>query len=632
MKNVFLFLLFLSMYSCLSPEREMLEQALDFADTNRPELEKVLRHYADEPEKRAAAEYLIRNMPRYYTACSADIEVMKDFMIHADKNGDIDEERFEKFGRRSPQNVTRVYDSKTLTADYLIKNIERAFDAYAKPWNRTLPFADFCELILPYRIGDEPTEEWWTAYAERYGRLLSGYSGNDPIAAANLLCDSLRAEGYRYCKDFGTPHLGGAFHLEHRVGKCVDQCDFTIYLLRALGIPCTLHRYYYSSETRTGHLWPVLRDTTGSYVQYEYQSGKAHRDSVYTDRRRIGKVYREHFGLFAPRRVARKELPPFFRNPYVEDVSSMYFKDTLSLDTDAADGNLYLGVFNAHGWVAIDRAEAKNGKAVFPHVEREAVYVPLGYENGGYREVGVPFRFDSAGVHPYLPDLEQLDTVKLLRKYYFPFWCNVFQKYVENARFEVSLTSDFSRPVLLHRVNGVPSVDYQPVSLPRPVKCRYLRYTVADSTALEISDILVYADGELLRPAHVDTPLPRFRNWRTEFLYDGDPLTYFASEERGASVIYDFGREVAPDSLLYITRTDDNYIRPGDYYELFYHAGKEGWRSLGRQEAIRTNLVFDGVPRGALLYLHNLTRGVEEQVFHMENGKQVFVTQMNVEQ
>ncbi len=35
-------------------------------------------------------------------------------------------------------------------------------------------------------------------------------------------------------------------------------------------------------------------------------------------------------------------------------------------------------------------------------------------------------------------------------------------------------------------------------------------------------------------------------------------------------------------------------------------------------------LVYENVPRGALLWLHNHTRGVEEQVFRWLDGKQVF--------
>ena len=71
---------------------------------------------------------------------------------------------------------------------------------------------------------------------------------------------------------------------------------------------------------------------------------------------------------------------------------------------------------------------------------------------------------------------------------------------------------------------------------------------------------------------------------------------------------------------------DDNFVRIGDVYELFYHGGKDGWISLGQKKATDTFLVYDNMPRGALFYLHDITRGKEEQVFRIENGKQVFIS------
>ena len=60
-------------------------------------------------------------------------------------------------------------------------------------------------------------------------------------------------------------------------------------------------------------------------------------------------------------------------------------------------------------------------------------------------------------------------------------------------------------------------------------------------------------------------------------------------------------------------------------YELFYHGGIKGWISLGKQIAEGTELYYEGVPDGALLWLHNHTRGKEERCFYMKDGKQLFI-------
>lgn len=49
-----------------------------------------------------------------------------------------------------------------------------------------------------------------------------------------------------------------------------------------------------------------------------------------------------------------------------------------------------------------------------------------------------------------------------------------------------------------------------------------------------------------------------------------------------------------------------------------------GW-SLGRKTAVEAQLVYENVPVNALLWLTNLSRGRDEQVFYIEDGEQVFV-------
>lgn len=52
------------------------------------------------------------------------------------------------------------------------------------------------------------------------------------------------------------------------------------------------------------------------------------------------------------------------------------------------------------------------------------------------------------------------------------------------------------------------------------------------------------------------------------------------------------------DRIHIVPRNDDNFIRPGDEYELFYQNGAEGWISLGRQTAVTDRLKYDRIPSG----------------------------------
>ena len=56
------------------------------------------------------------------------------------------------------------------------------------------------------------------------------------------------------------------------------------------------------------------------------------------------------------------------------------------------------------------------------------------------------------------------------------------------------------------------------------------------------------------------------------------------------------------------------------------HPLPANWTSLGRQIGRRATqeLVYDNVPAGALLLLHNHTKGKEERIFTYEDGRQVW--------
>ncbi|MDR0427931.1 MAG: discoidin domain-containing protein, partial [Dysgonamonadaceae bacterium] len=111
---------------------------------------------------------------------------------------------------------------------------------------------------------------------------------------------------------------------------------------------------------------------------------------------------------------------------------------------------------------------------------------------------------------------------------------------------------------------------------------------------------------------------------KKEAVFDGDPLTYFdAIEEKGSWAGLDLGEPKEIGEVNYLFRNDDNNIRLGDEYELFYF-GINGWTSLGRQFAGSSTLVYENAPTKALFWLRNHTRGKEEIPFSNENGEQVF--------
>ena len=256
-----------------SLHQKQLMHALDFSAANSKELEKVLKHYEHDSLKLEAAKFLIRNMPHCYSyQQGGEMDSVKRVRTCYSPFGQIDQTYARRWGHYTYRNLLKIYDAHIITAEYLIDNIDRAFDNWQKrPWNRSLSFEDFCEYLLPYRIGDEPLEEWRELYEKKYGYLLDSiYKGSDVVEAANLVSKHLQEPVFIYCEDFELPHIGPRYLFSHRYGSCVDAADIVTYAFRAVGIPCME-----DTDARGGHVWNVVRDTTESDVPIWYIASEA---------------------------------------------------------------------------------------------------------------------------------------------------------------------------------------------------------------------------------------------------------------------------------------------------------------------------------------------------------------------
>ena len=207
-----------SVFVACSSADKRLEYALSFAGDNRGELEKVLEHYGQEPEKLEAARFLIRNMPHWYAYEGWQLDSVRQ-MLALRK---LDKESIKKWKQVSFYSLPKVYDAQVITSNYLIENIDLAFKVWKKyPWNRSLDFDDFCEFILPYRIDNEPLSSWRKLYYEHYTPILDSlYHGEDVVYACRMVCGELKKRELYYFTELIIPHMDGEFLYHHRIGYC----------------------------------------------------------------------------------------------------------------------------------------------------------------------------------------------------------------------------------------------------------------------------------------------------------------------------------------------------------------------------------------------------------------------------
>lgn len=633
-------LLALLLTTCRSEADKRLMYALSFADGNKAELEKVLEHYHNDPEKHAAACFLITNMIGCYSTKSTYQDSVKRIMSDALKNEPriggvfaMNPEVVKKWNN-VPKHYVKESDLQTIKADFLIENIDQAFVVWRKyPWNRSLSFSDFCEYILPYRIGDEELSNWRQLFYERYSPLLDTYSGNDVVEACNLLIRELKREKLYYNTEFSIPHMGGAYLFENRLGACREGCDIGIYAMRACGIPTAIDQYIYSPEYQNGHTWNVVRDTTGKFLPFWFSQFEARRD-MKDDGRKKGKVYRDCFGLqeeIYEGIATDKNVPAVFRNRFAKDVTANYTgpnEITIPISPEKEE-YVYLGVFSPKGWIPIDIARSEGRSVTFRNLEPNIFYQPLYVDATTQRPAGFPFWFSDTEVHLLAPDTTQQTEVMLKRKHSLvPLISGYLYRNTIGSKIESASNKSFSNPELLYQITDTLVSNYYVFTPLHSIRERFVRYASPIGKPIELADIAFYSDTACTEkiPAQIIQPIEPVNDLIK--MQDEKILTFFVSKDTSCYIAFDLGKPTEIKSIVFSPRNDDNYVWPGDEYELFYQAGTNGWRSLGRQIATDRELRYQAPPN-ALFWLRNRTKGREEQVFIYRNEKQIFTVNLN---
>lgn len=614
------------MSGCISrPDR--LEYALEFAGKNRVELEKVLEHYKGDTMKYRAACFLIENMPRWYSYDGWQLDTLHA-LLERQLAGTLRESDRMWHGFDF-HTLEKVYDARVITSDYLIRNIEMSFREWQeRPWNRTLPFEDFCELILPYRIGNERLTEWRTLYRSYYGSLLDSlYTGSDMLEACKIINDELARQDCRYCVDWNVPHHD-AIHLFHtRIGYCRENSDLIQYAMRSCGIPVAADFMPYSPDYRYSHEWNVVCDTTGKYIQFGYDGIDPLRNNTQSDGRKKGKVFRYCFAMQKEREETCNAAgwnTGGMEGKYWKDVTSGYFGENEAVVGLSANVNSPVGlaVFSTGGWKVIGEGIRKSGNRVcFRNIEPSIIYMPVTLDSNVH-PAGYPFMLCRDGhVEEFVPDTVNQEKVVLSRKMALIPRVAAWGYSQIGARIEGDVNVDFGNPKLIAEIKDTIDYTFGIFESSCHVPVKYVRY-VPPFGLTQIAELRMYDDSEMEREIKLSpvTDLPYIEN-----VTDGNILSHLYRKTGTVSspLVFELDRPSRIEKVYYIPRTDDNYVWKGDVYELFYNDGVNGWKSLGTRTASGKDITFSA-PKNALLWLRDKTKGNEEQVFIYRNNRQWF--------
>lgn len=638
---------FLFLCSSCNGQIDCLEFALEQAGTNREELEKVLKYFENDSLKYRAACFLIENMPLYgYYEGSELIKYNRYFEIYSDGKHDPHEltDSLQKAdGVFLPELLTRKRDVETIDSALMVNHIEWAFKVWnEQPWGKNICWKDFCEFILPYRVGDEPLMEWREKFYNQYNPLLDSIRGlpkaEDPLFVAQFLINEWKKEPFKWTMSLpGGPHVGPDV-VKFRSGTCREYTDAIAYILRSVGIPCGMDQVLLKGKNNEPHFWSFMYDKDGKLYVSE--------PKVWTslDKTSISetKVYRVTFGINEDWNKKRKNssfaIYPTFCNAHLQDVTDLYygrtaFRITLSY-SDMYGGikekePVYLCLSSRSKWIPVDFALMGNDEVSFEHVGGGNVCVIATWDGNNLHVQSDPFLIDkeTGNLHFYRPT-GRMEEVDLYAKFNMEDGFGDFVHLMVGGVVEGCNRKDFVGADTLHLITEIPSRLFMKIVLKNVQPYRYVRYRGGKGSYCDISELFLYEEGNdstslsgrIIGYAGNDgyADLHGYDN-----VFDGDPYTSFhckESEGGWAGIDLEYPRMI--DKIVYVPRNRDNFVRQGDFYELFYWE-HGNWVSLGSQMATSDVLHYT-VPQGALLFLRNHTRGNAERIFEYREGRQMF--------
>lgn len=597
--------------SCDSVERRAWKVAESEPD-NRVEISDFLNHYkrAGNNEKYQAACFLVANMPNKYS-----------------------------LGEGYP---SRVYDLKVVKADSLIRSLDYSFALRdTSEYLRQYSFDDFCEYVLPYRIANEPAEYYWSRDIPRWIRVNQA-ENSDIVTQAKRINRRIKVETVP--EAWGNPQMGYSATRFGQFGKCDDRAILATMAMRSMGIPAAFEFIPNWGSNNNGHSFcsVILPNDSICVFQDINDDGENLLLS-----QKAPKIYRQMFSTqkntLTYKNRETEPIPPLFQEHNLQDVTRLHGigqqNVTIPIQAETSNKIAYLCVFTPREWVPVAYGENKGRNTMFeavgdgsnPHGFKPAkgenigngiVYLPAIYSDAGVVPAADPVIVSEQGIRTITPQ-PQTETVRLSRKYPRLIRIIRFADQLVGGIFEGANKRDFSDATTLYNIIETPLSRLQRVSVTKDKPFRFIRYRKPQGV-FGMGELCVYnASGQSVKGRRLIACDALASEPDLVNISDGAPLTYY--ELTGGIDLwagFEFERPTHISQLEFCPRNDDNEITPGDEYELFYW--NNGWVSLGCKTADDYTLDYTDVPKGALLWLRDLTRGREERPFTYENGTQIW--------
>lgn len=372
---------------------------------NKTELYTAFESFCNEEDslKFKALCFLIDNMSShveksYYFVDDDEEKVVFDELNYKDFRTSL--RAFEKIkeerGKLEARKVT-ISDIETMQADYLVANINLAFES----WSETnYDFKIFCEYILPYRVNVEPLYDWREKYNKRFSKIIDTEDQSPLKEKIKYLVDNINlwfvcTFGIEKRKD-PLPRLGSLQLLHRKKGTCEDVAALSVFALRSLGIASTVDVVPFWGTSTGGHTLNCAFDYDGTPIHFDVLDRS---DSLHNFVREPAKVFRSTYSIqknSLANQVAKNNIPSVevLKSPNYIDVTEEYWK-TQDVECKLEQnpiGNevVYACTFNGMMWLPVWWTHPIDNVATFKNMGQGVVYLPKYYRDSKMVTAGYP--------------------------------------------------------------------------------------------------------------------------------------------------------------------------------------------------------------------------------------------------
>ncbi|MFD2035020.1 hypothetical protein ACFSKL_09470 [Belliella marina] len=636
--------------SCNYPKE--VELVLAASESNREELEKVIEYFSESEnkEKLKAAYFLISNMHGKYWLDGEEKDKYSplfdtiDSLWQAGERVNFDHKvqmseywealKIEK-GYPNVVNANLNSDILSLNSETLISHIEQAFLARETlTWCKDLPFDDFCEFVLPFRIGAEKPEPWNKILWEKWQVARDTMPNANRMEISEIINNHNAFHMHHMALFWEYPFDMSASEFEKvRLGSCKHSVFYTAMAMRANGLPVGVDFVPQWAGSNAGHEWNILLKEDGIFHPFDAVNKGFELDLSF---RKVAKVFRK---TYTPQQTGLdkqdlENLPPSFRDLYRIDVTHEYVKTfDVEIFLDQVPQNTkhaIIATFNNKEWAPQYWGEIKGGKATFKNMGSNIAYVVMDYRQGRSELLTEPFILDSLGkIIPLAANESQLQEMRLTRKYPLTSFMEGIMGFVVGNKFQGANQRDFSDSVTLFTIEKTP-LKIETAKIHDTNKYRYVRMWIPPGGRGDMAEIEFYGTsdsgqntklkGNIIGDPKADISEDRFFSYP----FDGNLLTYFMRPKQIEPWVgLDLGKPERITKIRYCPRSDTNFIEVDDLYELFYWKKGE-WISMGVQTASDQEIMYQSVPSGGLYLLKNKSKGNEERIFTYENNQQLW--------